>query len=114
MSYILSYKHIFKIVTDFKRLYEKNTDLLRIYEKSFVKLVHIIDERIKIPRCHKLLESMKNINNASESKFIIVITYKILNIDVFFFAIRQYFWCSSCLIFMNFFCHIEFKINFGI
>lgn len=66
-------------------MYEKYTDLLSIYDKSFVKLVQIMDERIKDPSCRKMLDDMKNINNASESKLTSIMSYIIFYTNVFFF-----------------------------
>jgi len=66
---IIMLYNIFKIDIDFKRLHLKYTDLLSTYEKSYVKLVQIIDDRIKDPSFRKMLETMMNMNNAPESKF---------------------------------------------
>jgi len=62
-------KILFKVDIDFKRLYINASDMFTIYEKSLIKLVQILDDRIKDPSCRKLLEEMKNDVNISESKF---------------------------------------------
>ncbi|XP_029342241.1 uncharacterized protein LOC107885144 [Acyrthosiphon pisum] len=62
---------------DFKRLHEKYDDLLSSYDKSYLKLVQIIDERIKDPSCRKILESMMKTNNAPENHKNAVVLYVI-------------------------------------
>lgn len=67
-SYYLK-KILFKVDIDFKRLYMNASDMFTIYEKSLIKLVQILDDRIKDPSCRKMLEEMKKNVNISESKF---------------------------------------------
>jgi hypothetical protein len=43
--------------------------MIAVYEKSVIKLVQILDERIKDPSCRKMLEDMKKDVNISDSKF---------------------------------------------
>lgn len=43
--------------------------MLHTYEKSLIKLLQILDERIKDPSCRKILEDMKSKDNISESKY---------------------------------------------
>lgn len=43
--------------------------MLHIYEKSFIKLLQILNERVKDPSCRNIFEDMKNKDNTSESKF---------------------------------------------
>jgi len=43
--------------------------MITMYEKSLIKLMQILDERVKDPSCRKMLEDMKKDGNISESKF---------------------------------------------
>lgn len=62
-------KILFKVDIDFKRLYINASDMITMYEKSLIKLMQILDERVKDPSCRKMLEDMKKDGNISESKF---------------------------------------------
>ncbi|XP_025407587.1 uncharacterized protein LOC112681557 [Sipha flava] len=48
--------------------------MIAVYEKSVIKLVQILDERIKDPSCRKMLEDMKkDVNISDNSKNSIVL-----------------------------------------
>jgi len=43
--------------------------MLSTYDKSVIKLIQILDDRVKDHSCRTMLEDMKRYINASDSKF---------------------------------------------
>lgn len=59
---------LFKIDIDFQRLHVKATDMLSIFDNNKDKLVKILIERVKDPPNKKVLTSMTENVELSESK----------------------------------------------